>query len=201
MPTEADTRQEVTLEEQIAWQRIKVDACPSPLERAIVASLRKLQSIQQRVAGAERPRPAAWTIPGDDNEDVNGFLPCRISREGEFTKPLYGPDFAAYADRVEAERDALQAMNDASWESLYRKEVAAHAETDTRANSLASQLTALQRKYDAVVEGLREALPYVQARHHHYVAVTADTHTPVSCEQCATEARAAELLRQVEGRE
>lgn len=33
--------------------------------------------------------PCAWTIPGDDTADMNGFIPARINSEGEFTKPLY----------------------------------------------------------------------------------------------------------------
>lgn len=33
--------------------------------------------------------PVAWTIPGDDTADMNGFIPARVNREGEFTQPLY----------------------------------------------------------------------------------------------------------------
>lgn len=33
--------------------------------------------------------PYAWTIPGDDTANMNGFIPAKIFREGEFTKPLY----------------------------------------------------------------------------------------------------------------
>lgn len=51
-------------------------------------------------------QPFAWTIPGDDQADCNGFIPTKISREGEFTKPLYAtppkpaPDFCATADAI-----------------------------------------------------------------------------------------------------
>lgn len=34
-------------------------------------------------------RPYAWVVPGDDTANANGFIDARISREGEFTKPLY----------------------------------------------------------------------------------------------------------------
>lgn len=33
--------------------------------------------------------PYAWTIPGDDTADVNGFIAARVDQRGEFTKPLY----------------------------------------------------------------------------------------------------------------
>lgn len=49
-----------------------------------------LRLIRQRSA---QPPPAeqpfAWTIPGRDNADMNGFIPVHIERHGEFTKPLY----------------------------------------------------------------------------------------------------------------
>lgn len=37
----------------------------------------------------EAVAPFAWTIPGDDQADMNGFIPTKVYREGEFTKPLY----------------------------------------------------------------------------------------------------------------
>lgn len=39
--------------------------------------------------GSDQREPFAWTIPGDDTADMNGFVPAKIRREGEFTKPLY----------------------------------------------------------------------------------------------------------------
>src|SRR5512138_1765114 len=29
-------------------------------------------------------RPFAWTIPGDETADMNGFIPARVDQEGEF---------------------------------------------------------------------------------------------------------------------
>ena len=70
---------------------------------------------------AKMPEPVAWVIPGDDNEDVNGFLQCRINRDGEFTKPLYGPDLltfaqAEHAKRLEAEKRVKELEKDAEQE-------------------------------------------------------------------------------------
>lgn len=41
---------------------------------------------------AASSKPYAWTTPGTDEADCNGFIPCNIHRGGELTKPLYlGP--------------------------------------------------------------------------------------------------------------
>lgn len=101
---------------------------------------------------APAPEPVAWILPGDDNEDVNGFIPARINREGEFTKPVYGPDLLAYADRMRAERDGwktlspceLMAGNAALME--YGKHWEGRAETAER------QLAKLQQKTQHLVE-------------------------------------------------
>lgn len=57
-------------------------------------------------------RPFAWVIPGDDNEDMNGFIDARITEEGEFTKPLYDEAalsaLQARAEAAEAERDRFE---------------------------------------------------------------------------------------------
>jgi Lar family restriction alleviation protein len=64
---------------------------------------------EQSVAGwntrAESQRPAreavapfAYVIPGDDNANVDGWIDCRATSEGEFTKPVYAsPPPAAVA--------------------------------------------------------------------------------------------------------
>ena len=38
---------------------------------------------------AMKLEPSAWTIPGDDTADMNGFIPAKAWREDEFTKPLF----------------------------------------------------------------------------------------------------------------
>ena len=53
------------------------------------------------------PEPVAWVIPGDCNEDVNGYLPARINREGEFTRPLY-PESALLAERERADTNGKE---------------------------------------------------------------------------------------------
>lgn len=62
-------------------------------------------------------RPYAWVIPGDDHEDMNGFIDARISEEGEFTNPLYD---AAALTALQAERDALKARAEAAEAALTR---------------------------------------------------------------------------------
>lgn len=52
--------------------------------------------------GAEGAQPFAWTVPGDDQADYNGFIPTKIVREGEFTKPLYA------SPPVRGDREAWQ---------------------------------------------------------------------------------------------
>lgn len=34
-------------------------------------------------------KPFAWTLPGDEIADVDGWIPARIDRWDEFTRPLY----------------------------------------------------------------------------------------------------------------
>lgn len=36
-----------------------------------------------------RGEPEAWVIPGDDTATVDGSIAAKVSKEGEFTKPLY----------------------------------------------------------------------------------------------------------------
>lgn len=50
--------------------------------------------------------PLAWIIPGDDNENMNGFLDCKVNPDGEFTRPVYSQETL---DSVKLERDALKA--------------------------------------------------------------------------------------------
>ena len=62
--------------------------------------------------------PFAWVIPGDYNAKDDGWLDCRINREGEFTKPLYDQR------TVDALRSALTAAEKRVNELEYSTEVA-----------------------------------------------------------------------------
>ena len=50
-----------------------------------VLALRSLERPACRVVD----KPYAWVIPGDDTADMNGWIACRISSDGEFTQPVY----------------------------------------------------------------------------------------------------------------
>ncbi len=63
----------------------------------------RLAGLPPTKAAPVEPRdqqPFAWVMPGDDHANVNGWLDCRISSEGEFTKPLY--EHPAPVARVDA---------------------------------------------------------------------------------------------------
>ena len=55
----------------------------------------------------EGQEPFAWVLPGDDNVSFHGFIDARITREGEFTRPVFthpapkqeAPDIKAMVDR------------------------------------------------------------------------------------------------------
>lgn len=55
---------------------------PSPKETAEAAW-------NAALSAQPKAEPVAWTIPGDDTADANGFIPARITQEGEFSKALY----------------------------------------------------------------------------------------------------------------
>jgi hypothetical protein len=38
---------------------------------------------------AQTANPFAWAIPEPDNANADGWLDCRVSQDGEFSKPLY----------------------------------------------------------------------------------------------------------------
>jgi hypothetical protein len=59
----------------------------APLEKRAIALFAAW--LDRRGAGETNGEPVAWTIPGDENADMNGFIPARMNREGEFTRPLY----------------------------------------------------------------------------------------------------------------
>lgn len=63
----------------------------------------------------EEVKPIAWTIPGDDNADMNGFIPTKIYKEGEFTKPLYATPSPVGVDVM---REALEKI--AAEQKVYR---------------------------------------------------------------------------------
>jgi len=57
-----------------------------PLKKAMTDAAAFLRTLAFLPDSAE---PVAWIIPGDDNARDDGFIDARITRQGEFSKPLY----------------------------------------------------------------------------------------------------------------
>jgi hypothetical protein len=103
-PPALPTSKDVSLPPQVeaalasAWAMVSTCGIGQPgsyargHENGIGDALRQVRAnleVEYRRTPETSAAPYAWTIPGDDTADVNGFISARINREGEFTKPLY----------------------------------------------------------------------------------------------------------------
>lgn len=71
----------------------------------------RAERAEAALAAQNEVGPVAWVIPGDDNEDCNGFIDAMAYEDGEFTRPLYA---AQPHDRTALDRYREKVLREAA---------------------------------------------------------------------------------------